>query len=174
MGTLPMAVALGTTRTASPPSHDHNNDVIYLGAQPTRTDADEATVTKPSSRLRQPSCPRPKPDDKKQPSRQSFKTKKSKPKSSHRGPVRKESLMEYARVGWMLSSGNNWHVVYGSLDRSGQPCYWSHSAPDDCQTIKHEDIHFRSMFQKLSPDEIRKKLPGKMRRARGRSVQDET
>ncbi|KZL82710.1 hypothetical protein CI238_10726, partial [Colletotrichum incanum] len=160
IGTLPTAVASATTKTTSPQSHDHNDDVICLGSR---------TAT----RLNQLNCPRPHPNDKRQSSRQSSKKQKPKRETSHRGPVAKAARLEYAHVGWILSSGNEWQVAYGSLNRSGQLCYWSDSAHDHHETIKHEDIHFLPMFQGLRQDVIRKMLPGKMRRARGRSLRDE-
>ncbi|KAH9237208.1 hypothetical protein K456DRAFT_1505114 [Colletotrichum gloeosporioides 23] len=163
MLTLPTAMA-STTRTTSPLNHNHTDDVIYLGSR---------TVTPTPHRLRQPNHPRPSPNEKKQPPRQSSTKNKRKPKPLRDGPGRKTSSAERALVGWIRSPENKRHAVYGSLQSHRQLSYWSISDNGDNEMTKHEDIYFRSMFQNLSPDEVRKKLQGKIRRARGRIVQDE-
>ncbi|KAE9566453.1 hypothetical protein CGMCC3_g10950 [Colletotrichum fructicola] len=151
--TLPTAVASATTRTASLLTHDHNDDdVIYLGSR---------IVPKTPSRLRQPTRPPPLPTkNKRRPPRQVSKKKsKSTPKPSHRGSVRRlsSSPAEYAQVGRIRSSGNKWHDVYGSANRSNRElCYWSESAPNTC----------------LSPADVRKKFQDKMQSARGKDGQD--
>ncbi|KAK2729307.1 hypothetical protein CKAH01_10256 [Colletotrichum kahawae] len=163
MLTLPTAMA-STTRTTSPLNHNHTDDVIYLGSR---------TVTQTLHRPRQPDHPRRFPNDKKQPPRQSSTKKKRKPKPLRKESDRKTSPAERALVGWIRSPENKRHAVYGSLQNHRQLRYWSVSDNGDNEMIKHEDIDFRSMFQNLSPDEIRKKLQGKIRRASGRLVQDE-